>query len=282
MKTVKIFMAGCVLITLAACDKLGALKDLVSTNESAETEMVQENDRLQQEEVEQMAELINAVSAGLDSIQDQEQLITRMDEATPKEVILSQLQAIRDVLNRKTAEIERLTSEAKSDKATIVNLKKTLEFLNKELEAKSERIAKLEEAVRTRDAKISELVAEVDMLTIEGENLRQKTLEQDRQLNTAYYIVGSKKELKKLGLLEGGGLFSKKRANYSNINNSVFQKVNIRSFNTLTINSKSPKLMTEKPASSYTLTKNDDGTSTLRITNAKEFWGASPYLIIAE
>jgi hypothetical protein len=282
MKTVKILMAGCVLATLVACDKVAALKDLVSTNDSAETEMVQENDQLQQQEVEQMAELINAVSAGLDSIQDQEQLITRMDEATPKGVILSQLQAIRDVLNRKTAEIERLTSEAKSDKATIVNLKKTLEFLNKELEAKSERIAKLEEAVRTRDAKISELVAEVDMLTIEGENLRQKTLEQDRQLNTAYYIVGSKKELKKLGLLEGGGLFSKKRANYSNINNSVFQKVNIRSFTTLTINSKSPKLMTEKPASSYTLTKNDDGTSTLKITNAKEFWGASPYLIIAE
>ena len=197
MKTVKILLAGCVLVTLAACDKLAALKDLASSNDSLGTEMVQGTDLLQ-EDVEMMADLIDAVSISLDSIQEQENLITRMDEGTPKEVILSQLQALQDVLNRQSAEIDRLTSEAMSDKATIANLKKMLEYLNKELEEKSERIAKLEEAVRTRDAKISDLIADVDMLTVEGEQLRQKTLEQDRLLNTAYYIVGTKKELKKL------------------------------------------------------------------------------------
>jgi len=68
--------------------------------------------------------------------------------------------------------------------------------------------------------------------------------------------------------------------NYSNINNDVFHQVDTRSFNTLVIDSKSPKLLTEKPESSYTLTKNDDGTSTLKIINTKEFWETSPYLIV--
>ena len=77
-----------------------------------------------------------------------------------------------------------------------------------------------------------------------------------------------------------GGVLGKKHANYSNINNDVFHQVDTRSFNILVIDSKSPKLLTEKPESSYTLTKNDDGTSTLKIINTKEFWETSPYLIV--
>jgi hypothetical protein len=49
---------------------------------------------------------------------------------------------------------------------------------------------------------------------------------------------------------------------------------------TIVIESKSPKLITAKPESSYELTKNADGTTTLKITDAKAFWSVSPYLII--
>lgn len=281
MKTVKFLFVGLMLTTLVACDKLAKVKELAFPSEALEVDAVQEEESLQQQDVEQMAEIINAVSASLDSIQEQEQMVTRLDEATPKDVILSKLQAFRDLLDRKKQEIDLLTAEALTDKGTIANLKKTLEYLNQQLEEKSARIAKLEEAVRTRDATIAELREEVDALTIESGNLRAQNAEQDRRLNEAFYIVGKKKELKNLGLLSGG-LFSKKRANYSNINNSMFKKVDVRNFSTLVIASKSPKLVTEKPASSYTLTKNGDGTSTLRITNAKEFWEASPYLIVME
>ena len=282
MKTVKILIAGLVLTTLVSCDKLAKVKELISQSAPTEVESAPEDDALEQQEVEQMSDLINTVAASLDSIQVQEQMVTMMDESTPKEKILSQLQAFRETLEKKKQEIDLLTAETLSNKTTIANLKKTLEYLNQQLEEKSERIAKLEEAVRTRDATISELREEVDALNIKAGQLEEKNIAQENQLNEAFYIVASKKELKKLGLLEGGGLFSKKRANYSNINNSMFKKVDVRSFNTLVINSKSPKLMTEKPSSSYTLTKNTDGTSTLKITNAKEFWGASPYLIVME
>lgn len=281
MKAIKILVTGFVLTTLVGCDKLAKIAELASSAGNNEVVPEQVDAPLQQEEVEQMADIINAVAASLDSIQEQEQMVTRMDESTPKDVILSQLQAFRETLDRKKKEIDLLTAEALSNKSTIANLKKTLEYLNQQLEEKSARIAKLEEAVKTRDAKISELREEVDALTIESGQLKAVNAEQEKRLNEAYYIVGSKKELKNLGLLSGG-LFSKKRANYSNIDNSMFRMVDVRTFNTLVIASKSPKLVTEKPASSYTLTKNGDGTSTLQITNVKAFWEASPYLIIME
>ena len=111
--------------------------------------------------------------------------------------------------------------------------------------------------------------------------MKAKNDEQEKRLNQVFYIVGTKNELKNLGLLSGNAL-SKKRANYSNINNSQFHEVDARSFSTLVIDSKSPKLLTEKPASSYTMTKNNDGTTTLKITNSEEFWETSPYLIVMQ
>ena len=116
-------------------------------------------------------------------------------------------------------------------------------------------------------------------LTAESDYLKDQNYEQDKLLNQAFYIVADKKELKDLGLLEGGGL-SKKRANYANIDQSMFRKVDVRGFEKLVIDSKKPKLITEKPDNSYELVDNGDGTTTLKITNAETFWSASPYLII--
>ena len=276
MKTVKILIAGFALMTLVSCDKLAKL-----TGQAVDTDPKQTDEQVQQQDVEQMSEMLKAVALSLDSIQEQEQVITKFDENTPRNEILDRLEMFKTILDRKKAEIDLLTAEAVSNKGTIADLKKVLEYLNQQLEEKSARIAKLEEAVRNKDAKIAELRDEVDELTIETGNLKIKNQQQENLLNQGFYIVGTKKELKNLGLLSGG-LLSKKRANYSNIDNSVFKKVDVRNFHSLVIDSKSPKLMTEKPASSYTLTKNGDGTTTLQITNAQEFWSASPYLIIMQ
>ena len=275
MKTVKILIAGFMLLSsLSACDKLSKLAELRSAKDSGTMDA-----QMQEQDVEQMSEMLKSVAMSLDSIQEQEQVLTRFDEGTPRDEILERLQAFKEILDRKKAEIDLLTAESLSKDGTIADLKRVLEYLNQQLEEKSARIAKLEEAVRNKDAKIAELRDEVDVLTMETGTLKVKNQEQEKQLNQAFYIVGTKKELNKLGLLSGG-LLTKKRANYSNIDNSVFHQVDVRNFNSLVIDSKSPKLVTEKPKSSYTLTKNGDGTSTLRITNAKDFWEASPYLIV--
>lgn len=272
MKTIKILFAGVLLTTLVSCDKF------YQAFAGADME---ELDSLQQRDVEQMSEMLNAVALSLDSIQQQEALLTQFDDSTPRDVMLSQLQALREMLDRKKAEIDQMTADSLSNGDAINNLKKVLEYLSLQLEEKSAGIAKLEESMKTKDARIAKLSDQVGALTVESGNLKAQTIEQENRLNQAFYIVGTKNELKNLGLMSGN-LLGKKRANYSNIDNSVFHQVDTRSFNTLVIASKSPKLLTEKPESSYTLTKNDDGTSTLKITNAEQFWGTSPYLIVLQ
>ncbi len=276
MKAVKILVAGLMLTALAACDNIS---NLTSRMLGVDQELLDAT--IPPEEAEQMSLMLQSVALSLDSIQEQEFLLNQFDDSTPKEVILAQLETYKEMLDRKKVEIDNLTADSISDKGAIADLKRVMEFLSLQLEEKSANIAKFEEAVKKREAKIAELRGAVDVLTVESDNLKAKNDEQEKRLNQVFYIVGTKNELKNLGLLSGNAL-SKKRANYSNINNSQFHEVDARSFSTLVIDSKSPKLLTEKPASSYTMTKNNDGTTTLKITNSEEFWETSPYLIVMQ
>ena len=276
MKAVKILIAGLMLTALASCDNIS---NLTSRMLGVDQELLDAT--IPPEEAEQMSLMLQSVALSLDSIQEQEFLLNQFDDSTPKEVILAQLETYNEMLDRKKMEIDNLTADSISDKGAIADLKRVMEFLRLQLEEKSANIAKFEEAVKKREAKIAELRGAVDVLTVESDNLKAKNDEQEKRLNQVFYIVGTKNELKNLGLLSGNAL-SKKRANYSNINNSQFHEVDARSFSTLVIDSKSPKLLTEKPASSYTMTKNNDGTTTLKITNSEEFWETSPYLIVMQ
>ena len=276
MKAVKILIAGLMLTALAACDNIS---NLTSRMLGVDQELLDAT--IPPEEAEQMSLMLQSVALSLDSIQEQEFLLNQFDDSTPKEVILAQLETYKEMLDRKKVEIDNLTADSISDKGAIADLKRVMEFLSLQLEEKSANIAKFEEAVKKREAKIAELRGAVDVLTVESDNLKAKNDEQEKRLNQVFYIVGTKNELKNLGLLSGNAL-STKRANYSNINNSQFHEVDARSFSTLVIDSKSPKLLTEKPASSYTMTKNNDGTTTLKITNSEEFWETSPYLIVMQ
>jgi alpha-glucosidase (family GH31 glycosyl hydrolase) len=231
------------------------------------------------EEVNQMVDIINSVAACLDSIQIQENMIFKADESTPKDQIIMRLNAFKDLLSRKQAQINQLTGNNKSNKLAMANFQKMVDFLQQQLAEKSEQITKLEDAVQNKDMKISELRYDMNELQQRSDYLEDQNVAQDQQLNEVYFIVGEKKELNDLGLLKGGFL-SKKKADYANLDKSKFTKRDMRGLEKLTIESKNPKLITEKPASSYTLTKNDDGTTTLEIKDPQMFWSVSPFLII--
>ncbi|MBQ9186620.1 MAG: hypothetical protein IJ144_02195 [Prevotella sp.] len=277
MKKLSFLATFAVALMLCACNGKSGSSDALADITSDSTLV---NEALAQEEVQEMEGVINALSACLDSIQVQENLLFKADENASKQQVLERLRAFKDLLGRKQAEINNLTANNKSNKATIANLNKMVDFLKQELETKTKQIAKLEEAVEKKDARISELRYDLNVVTQEREYLADQNYEQDKQLNQVFYIIADKKELKELGLVERAGFLGKKTANMSNIDQSKFIKKDKRYVTTLKIDSKKPKLLTPKPESSYTLEKNEDGTSTLTITDQQAFWAASPYLII--
>ena len=273
MKKVTLLSLVIVAMLFAACSNQ---KTDASQGENDSTAVVE---KLEQEEVDNMVEIINAMSAAMDSIQIQEKMIFNMQEGTPKNQVIAKLKAFQELLASKQAEIDKLNIENKSQKNTIANLKKMVAFLQGELDTKSKQIAEMVELMEKKDARISSLRYNLNEKEKEADYLKDQNFEQDQQLNTVYYIIGTKDELKEKGLMKGGFL-SKKRADYANIDKSYFIKRDMRGLDKIDIDSKKAKIITEKPASSYTLTKNDNGTTTLTITDKEAFWKASPFLII--
>ena len=240
-------------------------------------------------------EAISQLTASIDEISDNLDLISSQEAMLCKTKIIQQIKGLGALLAEKQKQIDKLLSEKKkqsevsSDKsATIDKLYKTIAFLASQLKEKSDRMAELEAVASRKDVSVEQLKYIVlnqsnsaealrykyDMSVSGNNSPRVKVVKQVEQPKRVFYIIADKQTLKDKGLLKTS-LFSKK-INNNNITEESFIKANQKDLTTLTIKS------TSNPESSYTLTTNEDGTSTLTITNSDKFWNVSPYLIIQE
>jgi hypothetical protein len=97
---------------------------------------------------------------------------------------------------------------------------------------------------------------------------------QDKQLNTAWFVFGTKKELKEQHIIEGGKVLQ------ANFNKNYFTKIDIRNSREIKLYSKSARILTIHPSGSYSLAKDANKQYVLKITNPQIFWSTSKYLVI--
>ena len=93
-------------------------------------------------------------------------------------------------------------------------------------------------------------------------------------MNTAWFVFGTKSELKEQQILVDGKVLQ------DNFNKNYFTKVDIRVDKEIKLYSKSAKMLTAHPSSSYTLQRDANKQFVLRITNPQVFWSTSKYLVI--
>ena len=254
------------------------------------------------EAISQLTASIDEISDNLDLISSQEAMLCKTTEhANKKSKIIQQIKGLGTLLAEKQKQIDKLLSEknkqteVSSDKSgTIEKLYKMIEFLASQLKEKGARMAELEAVANRKDVSVDQLKYIVlnqsnsvdalrykfDMSVAEDNKPRVKAVKREEQPKEVFYIIADKQTLKDKGLLKTT-LFSKK-INNDNITEENFVKGNRNELTTLTIKSTSPKILSPNPESSYRLTTNEDGTTTLTITNADKFWNVSRYLIIQE
>ena len=297
MKTRNIIMVslfGLVLgTTLTGCNKGAGKSDLQSQIDS-----LSRSDSLHQEDIKQMADFVNVMSTGLDSISTQEGVIKEMDSPEHgnfnKAQLRAQLQALGQLLQRQRDRISELEQQVAGNKSAYgQRIAKLIANYKAQLDAKDKQIADLQAQLNDKNANIAELTKNVENLTTTNTQLSQtvetqrKTVEtqqstiaeQDASLHTGFVAIGTSKELKAKGLIKSSFL-SKSKVNVSNLNTTGFSRVDIRNYNEIRLNSSNPKIMTQMPSDSYEIVKNSNGTSTLHIKDASIFWSVSKYLIV--
>ena len=276
---------------MASCDSFsGGSKDqLKAENDSLLMELTQRN-----AELDERMGTFTDISEGFRQINAAESRVDLQRGAVAegslnaKQQIASDIEFIRKQMEENKEQIAKLQAMLKNSKTNSSQLKKAVESLTQELNAKTQRIEELQAELASKNIRIQELDAAVtdlnavkSELTAENEAKAKTVAEQDKALNTAWFVFGTKKELKDQKILSGSGLFKKGSVlKDGDINKDYFTQIDIRTTKEIKLYSKDADVLTTHPTGSYALEKDDKGLLTLRITNPKEFWSVSKYLVI--
>ena len=274
-----IFFALCML-SMAACDNKKS--DANTDNEKTDslTRIIAQKDN----EINDMLSTLNEIQEGFRQISAAENRVTlaKDGETTNRaSQIRNDMNFIAQTMKHNRELIAKLQKQAREGSIAAEQLKTTIENLTSELEERNKEIAVLRDELAQKDVRITELDQTVTTLNEDVAQLRTETQEQsntisnqDRQIHTAWYVFGTKKELTQNRILEKG------RVLQSNFNRNYFTKIDIRVDKEILLYSKSAKILTSHPASSYTLQQDASKQYVLRITNPEVFWSTSKYLVV--
>ena len=269
---------------LASCDGFkGGSKDLKAENDSLLMELNQRNAELDDmmgtfNEVQEGFRKINAAESRVDL---QRGTITE-NSASAKQQIASDIEFISKQMEENKAQIAKLQAQLKNSSYNSAQMKKAVAALTAELNAKQQRIEELQTELASKniriqelDAAVSDLSAAKETLVAENEAKAKTVAEQDKSLNAAWFVFGTKSELKAQKILQSGDVLKS-----ADFNKDYLTQIDIRTTKEIKLYSKRAELLTTHPAGSYELVKDDKGQLTLKITNPTEFWSISRYLVI--
>jgi chromosome segregation ATPase len=164
------------------------------------------------------------------------------------------------------------------------SLEKMISTLKAQLISKDSELVDLNSQLMKVNANVVQLKSNIAELKASGEKLNQTIQEQTNQINTAYYVIGTYKQLKAEKVLDKDGGFLGMGASEKvkqDFNQNAFTKIDITQTKEITIEHKKAEFVTVHPAGTYTMNKNDKKIyEKLIITNPEKFWEASKYLVI--
>ena len=280
MKQLKLF-ACLALLLLGACTGKKSSPDLVN---------MEQNDSLQRiiaqrdSEINDMMSTLNEIQEGLSAINQAENRlsIAREGEGANKTAqIKENIKFIANTMARNRELMKRLQQQLRESRFNGDELRKTISNLTQQLDDKAQELQRLKAELDAKDIHIAELDEKIDNLNDNVENLQtdaqqkaQTISNQDKQLNTAWFVFGTNKELKEQHIMENGKVLQ------SNFNKNYFAKIDIRIDKEIKFYSKSARILTMHPSGSYTLTPDVNKQYVLRITNPQLFWSTSKYLVV--
>ncbi|MBQ7442556.1 MAG: hypothetical protein IJS59_01625 [Bacteroidaceae bacterium] len=269
-------------MALTACD----------LNQRAQEQAQHERDSLMQVINERDTELndimgsINEVQEGFRLINEAEGRITvanaSPEGASSREVIRENMGFIQQTMQENRNRIAQLQERLRTSNINVSKLTKTIENLKAQLEEQNVRLQELTAQLAERDIVIAAQSEQIDTLQqdvkalVEDNVSKENTIAtQDRNLHKAWFVFGTKAELKEQKILEKGDVLRSK-----DFNRDYFTEIDIRIDKEIKLYSKNAELLTSHPDGSYQLVRDAQKQYVLHITDPQKFWSTSKYLVI--
>ena len=276
-------------LSLVACDmqKEQKANSMTETNPSDSLQMVIEQ---KDNELNEIMVTLNQIQEGFRQINEAEGRVSiesTNGESSRHKTIVENMAFIHRTMKLNRELIANLKQQLRNTSTSNAKLKataeETLANLMVQMEEKNKEIALLKVELEQRNLliaeqgeTIAELASDVDSLRSDNAAQSLTMAQQDLQLNTAWYVFGTKKELREQKILKDGDVL---RA--ADFNKEYFTRIDVRTTSVIPLHSKSAKLLTTHPAGTYLLEKDDKGEYVLHITEPQEFWSVSRYLVLS-
>ena len=278
----KLFILPLCLLAIVAC---------TDGKKVAEERAQHERDSLMQVIDEKETELndimgsINEIQEGFRQINEAEGRITvangNPEAASSRGVIRENMEFIQQTMQQNRELIKKLQGQLRDSDFKSAELRRVITNMLTQLDVKDQQLQQLRAELEAKDIHIAELDKTISNLNVnvndlmsESEEKTQTINSQDAQINTAWYVFGTKHELKDQHILVDGKVLQ------SNFNRNYFTKIDIRVTDEIKLYSRSAKILTTHPTGSYELFKDNNKLYVLRISNPQIFWSTSKYLVI--
>ena len=277
----KLMLFGLCMAAMVACKQEKPKADLA---------LVQQRDSLNQiiaqkdNEINDMMSTMNEIEEGFREISEAENRVSIAKDgegANKQQRIRENMQFIQQTMKQNRDLINKLRQQLRESSFKGEQLKRAIENLAQQLEEKNQQIQQLRAELDAKDIHILELDenianlnTDVSNLTAESSRKTETINAQDKELNTAWFVFGTKNELKEQNIYVKGKVLQ------ANFNKEYFTKIDIRVDKEIKLYSRSAELLTAHPSNSYTLQRDANKQYVLRITNPQLFWSTSKYLVV--
>ena len=274
------FFAAC-LLTMVSCNDG---KSKVDTETASQVDSLNQVIVQKDNEINDMLSTFGEIEEGFREIAEAQERVAVAksgEGANQKERIRENIQFIQSTMQQNKELINKLRQQLRESSVKGDALRKLVDNMQHQLEEKEQQLQQMRALLDERDIQIMNLDEQVANLNSDVAELTTETNQraatisvQDKQLNTAWFVFGTKNELKEQQILVDGKVLQ------SSFNKEYFTKIDIRVDKEIKLYSSSAQILTTHPTSSYVLQRDANKQYVLRITDPQQFWSTSKYLVV--
>jgi len=251
-----------------------------------------ENDRLRSEYMAKDSTLnalfasYNEIEENLAMIKEKENLIRKAGTGDlsldAKQRIATDLQLIAELMEKNKQTIASLRKRVKDSDLKLSELDKTIATLTKTIEDKDAEILTLSNQLADKNVELKTLAGQIKSISSDLESKAQALSQKEDELNKAWYVIGTEKELREKGVITRDGGFvgiGRTRTLSRDFSAQHFTEMDMRKVKSIPINQRSARIVTIHPTNSYNLV-GDQSVDRLEIVDVASFWRTSKHLVI--
>ncbi|MCX6134903.1 MAG: hypothetical protein NTU47_13910 [Ignavibacteriales bacterium] len=247
--------------------------------------------------IEEVTSAINEIHNQLESTWAMENKVLQQSSAREgakppthlqvKQQILSRISDIDSILAANRKKLSNLQLRLKNAAIQYAGLQKMVEDLKTTLEEREKTLADLQARVTSLESVVSEKTRVIAAREATIDDQSNQLNERTRQLNTVYFVVGKKDDLKAKGIItdEGGflwGLLGSTSVLAGNFNADLFQKLDKTKEAQIDVPGKIAEIIPKRDAGSFSTEEITGGHTILKIVNPEQFWKVNRLVIISK